>query len=1099
MKHLVYYYKKCSKVVIRCLLYYLIFCFVGAVYGQTQPVDSIVNASPYRDKVVWSYSRINNAVPLPWTMFHPNTFASIPVTFHHTATSVGVLPPAGEHPRMFFSKADLPAFRQRIQVKGSAAYNAWMNLLAYANAFKMTYDEDAEYAKPDWMNGSFRIHGRGPLFRIGGYKDRENYYEILASGNYPSKAADWPKSEKYPVMQAASCEALRCIVEDDADAAKKLAKVLVTATKMEQERRAANDKPVLTGQPQNPSTSRMWAIGLGMSYDFIYPYMTPEQRKFLLDELVTLSANQDNYGTFNNADFASSNWATFSYWTFDAMAIEGDPGFNDLKFRGLYRGIRNFMTIGYLDSGAIYEGEGKSLMALDAVAAIDRAAPKYGLQLLSQHPVIQNHFGNFTALSVLPTQKNFALLDIIGGMGKDLCTPIDVVMAKYFYPNDPKIDFVYRTVVHDDYSNFPNRVENNWNGVVICAIFARDYNPAKPSPQSIGLPLSFFCGQRALMMTRSSWDEDASFLTMHVRGASGGHSYRDRNGIMFAAKGRPWITIPYHNGETQGWACSTVLIDKREQSNTTPSRVVDYVDNKEATFMVGDAKYCWDWVWDIAANTTAGKPATFADLAAGNVDYGAAWKPVENSFNDFAYTKKLGVKRYSEPLKMTAHWIYPDGYIQSRKRQVNTPVIKSYRTSGIVRGKHPYTLVIDDIQRNCMPARYDWNITLMTDVIQLSQLPSGCQRGDIVLTGKDDVNSGSLKAQAPALLIRVLQQNGKAEVPQLVMHNFAKENINVLTLSTMAVSPDYKVLIYPFKEGEELPKTSWNANHTAVSLSFSDQKDLIAFAKSSCGKSNLKISRGGQILVDLNKEPEPLNDLDTETLNVELSQLPAKLSALKGFATDTIKGLIASWTLDKIEKIDNKLVFRAEQPNVPAISVTGTVVEKGVIGNAARFAEGGTTIPYLLNQALPNRNNFTLSFWVKSDLQLKGTILNVNGNRGIAFDFSADHLRCSTQGVWGFGGLCSASALTAWTHIAFTSDQNFVCLYRDGMLLMKTKRIRDFDFNSGIRLAQKIYLDSGVPFSGCMDDIRIFNRALEPSTIEALCLYGNYASFAPKK
>lgn len=1086
-------------------LFICIFCLLtGMVYGQDKSVDPIVASSPYKDKLVWSYSKLDNAIPLSWKLFQPNSFSSIPVKFNNTAVSVGTLPPAGQHPRMFFSEKEIPAFRQRISVKGSAAYNAWMNLLAYANAFKMTYDENANYAKPDWMNGSFQIHGRVPLFRIGGYKNRENYYEILASGNYPTRSKNWPKEHQFPVMQAASCEALRCIIEDDANAAKKLAKVLVTATKMEQERRSANDKPVADGQPQNPSTSRMWAIGLGMSYDFIYKYMTDEQRKFLLEELVTLSAYQDNYGTFNNADYASSNWATFSYWTFDTMAIEGDQGFNDLKFRGLYRGIRNFMTIGYLDSGAIYEGEGKSLMALDAVAAIDRAAPKYGLQPLSQHPVIQKHFGNFTALSVLPTQKKFALLDIIGGMGKDLCTPIDVVMAKYFYPNDPKIDFVYRTVVHDDYYCLPNRVDNNWNGVVICAIFARDYNPAKPSPEAINLPLTFFCGQRALMMTRSDWDADASFLTMHVRGASGGHPYRDRNGIMFAAKGRSWITIPFHNGETQGWACNTVLIDGREQSNTTPARVVDYADNVYATFMVGDAKYSWDWIWDIASKTKSGAPATYNDLAAGNINYGAAWKPVENSVNDFAYTKRNNIKRYSEPLKKAAHWIYPNGYMESRKKQVNTPVLKSYRTSGLVRGKHPYSLVIDDIQRNCMPARYDWNITVMTDILQLPQLPADCQPGDIILAGKNDITNGILKPKAPALLIRVLQQKGKTDIPKLSMRNYEKENINIFTLSTIATSPDYKVLMFPFREGEELPKTSWNNDSTVVAMTFSDQKDMIAFSKAKCGKSNIKISRDGYTIVELSKEPETLNDPDSEVLNTELNKLPEKISKLKGFKTDSIKGLIASWTLDEIETDNNNPIFKAQQDNVPGIPATGATVEKGIINGAARFNATGTEIPYILNKMLPdpakhptapNRNNFTISYWVKSAPALKGTLFNINGNSGVAFDLINGKLRLSTQKTWGFGEPCSASGMSDWTHIAITSDNNYICLYRDGIQIMKTERSHDFDFNTGIRIAHKFYINSGAPFSGLMDDIRIYNCALNAVDIESISLYGNYKSY----
>ena len=340
----------------------------------------------------------------------------------------------------------------------------------------------------------------------------------------------------------AAIEAYRCLIEDDAQGGRTLAKAVETAMRLEQARRAREDKPVVPGQPPKPSTPRYAACNLGLVYDFIYNWMTPEQKKLFHDELVLLSAWADNYGTFNNAEASRSNWATFTYWVWDLMAIEGEPGFNDLKFLGLYRGWRNFFTYSFFDSGAAYEAEGKLLFGMDAVVAFDRVAPKYGLELLSQHPLVRAHYAKFTALSVLPTQDKYAIFDILGSMGGGLCTPQDLVVAHYLYPNDATIDFVYRTTVGDDYRTLP-MPGHSWNNLITCGIFATSHHP-EITPEKLNLPLSFFCGQRALMMTRSSWDKDATMLTMHVRGASGGHPYPDRNGIMLAAQGRTWVTIP---------------------------------------------------------------------------------------------------------------------------------------------------------------------------------------------------------------------------------------------------------------------------------------------------------------------------------------------------------------------------------------------------------------------------------------------------------------------------------------------------------------------------------------------------------------------------
>ena len=645
----------------------------------TTEVDPLVKASAYGQKTVWSYSAKE---PLPWTMFHPKDFGSSKIVFSpEGVTPVGRVPAPGVHPRIFFSPEDLPAIRRRIQ-EDLGAQAAWKNILAYSHAIRLTYDEKADYAQPDWAKGAFHVHGRTmELHRIGGYGKREDYFGLLTAGKNPEKTfGKNPSGFYFP----AAIEAYRCLIEDDAQGGQTLANAVETAIKLEQARRAREDKPVVPGQPPKPSTPRYAACNLGLVYDFIYNWMTPRQKKLFHDELVLLSAWADNYGTFNNAEASRSNWATFTYWAWDLMAIEGEPGFNDLKFLGLYRGWRNFFTYSFFDSGAAYEAEGKLLFGMDAVVAFDRVAPKYGLELLSQHPLVRAHYAKFTALSVLPTQDKYAIFDILGGMGGGLCTPQDLVVAHYLYPNDPTIDFVYRTAVGDDYRTLP-MPGHSWNNLITCGIFATIHHP-EITPEKLNLPLSFFCGQRAMMMTRSSWGKNATLLTMHVRGASGGHPYPDRNGIMLAAQGRTWVTLP--SKDIGPWACNTTLIDGAGQTPTTPARVVDYVDTPEATFMTGDAKYCWDWVWRTAGKNKQGADIRYEDVANDNVDTGPSWKLVDMCFNDFAFSK-WARPVYSKPLKFSAHWLAPDGVLSPYMRQVNTPVMRSFRTAGIVRGPRP--------------------------------------------------------------------------------------------------------------------------------------------------------------------------------------------------------------------------------------------------------------------------------------------------------------------------------------------------------------------------------------------------------------------------
>jgi hypothetical protein len=1031
-------------------------------------VDPIVKASAYGDKTVWSYSSDH---PLPWTLFHPNDFSTIPVQFDGTGvTPLGEVPAPGVHPRLFFSPDDLPALRRRLK-ETRAGQEAWKNVLSYANTLKLKYDPAADYAKPDWMNGSFFIHGRVPLYLVGGYADREDFYQELINGQKPSK--------DFTFMPLAAVEAFRCLIDEDHDGAQTLAKAVVHAIQFEEERRQKEEPPLQPGQPPKPSTQRLWAISLGMVYDFIYNDLTADQKKILHDELVTLSAWQDNYGTFNNADASRSNWATFSYWAFDLMAIEGEPGFNDLKFRGLYRGWRNYFATSIFQSGAVFEGEGKTLLGLDAVAAFDRAAPKYHLQPLSWHPAIRRFYEDFALRSMLPNRTNFVQFDMLGNIDGGLCTPIDAVMAKYFYPKDKGVDLVYHAVVGDDYKTMPNRCDWTWNMVVLCAIFATDYDPDN-SPEKMGAPLSFFCGQRAVMMTRSSWDADATFLTMHVRGASGGHPYRDRNGIMLAAAGRGWIRVPFDHGQDNGWMCNTVLIDGCEQENTTPGRCVDYVDKPQATFMVGDAKYCWDWVWSNATQTLDGKTATADDVARGNIDTGAGWKLVDQCFNDFAYTRQDALA-YTRPLKFAAHWLAPDGAISAVTRQVNIPVLKAFRTTGLVRGAHPYVLVVDDIQRSALPSKYDWNIMLCDDVVQATVPPDGAQPGDIFLAGKTSVNSdGSLQPKEPALLVRVLEEKGAPQPPSLAV----RDQANIFTLSTRAVSPDFKVLLYPFHAGDSLPTTNWDSAHTTVTLSYPvtdpAPEDQILFSPSDSGKTDLRITRNREEIVRVSAPIPKFTDPASDALDAQLAQLPADVEAARGYQPDQEPGLIASWSFDQIASGG----FPATQPGLAPIPADDATVEPGLIGNAVRPAKAGLTIPLDLHGKADT--SLTVAFWLKADANPDGSIIELLDNRAFSLDLVQGRLRFNAQGQWFYGGTNSISTLNHWTHLAVTWDGQTINLYRDGTLLMTLPGTRKMEYQKTIFLAK-----SGV--AGLYDDLRIYNRALDAATVRKLALQGAQA------
>ncbi len=1042
-------------------------------------IDPLVAASAYRDKKVWSY---HDKDPVPWTRFHPRDFGASLVPFSGEGVRpVGRVPAPGVHPRIFFSPEDLPALRQRL--KGDrGGQEAWKNILAWTHALKLTYDEKADYAQPDWANGFHGSRGRVPdLFRIGGYSPkRENYYQILAEGGRP---AYFEKTAPAEFFKPAATEAFRCLIDDDAPAARTLIKATLTAVRLEQERRAKDDKPAEEGKPPRPSTSRSAACALGFIYDFTFNWMTPEEQDFVRTELALLSSWADNYGTFNNAEASRSNWATFSYWAFDLMAIEGEPGFNDLKFLGLYRGWRNFFTYSFFESGAAFEGEGKLLFGLDAVVAFDRVGHKYGLEPLSHHPLPRAYYGKFSAFAMLPTRDKFAVFDILGGMGGGFTTPQDLVVARYLFPGDKTTDFVYRALVGDDYSKLPASLHFHWHMALTSAIFATAYTP-EVSPETLGLGPTFFCGQRALLMTRSSWKTDATFLTMHVRGASGGHPYRDRNGLMLSGQGRAWVTIP--NKDNGGWAMNTVLIDEAEQNASTPARVVDYVDTPDATFIVGDSKYSWDWAWKhTSRNRDGGDSVTREDVLADRVDTGRGWQLVEQSFNDFAWLKRDNPV-FTRPLKFNASWIGFDGLLNPLVRQVNTPVLRAFRTAGLVRGPRPYVLVVDDIERDGLPARYDWNLTLERDVVALPASGKVGAPGDILLVGKASLDEkGTPRPGEPALLVRMLEARGE----RLPTFFGERDKMNLLSIRFRAPAPDFKVLLHAFRIGDPLPATTWHAKERKLAVVFPDQRDIIALQPGASGKTDLVLTRDGRELAAINRPVAPLADPASDALAARLREFPARSSALltTGFTPERLGGFMASWNFASAK--DGAFpALRGSLPQAPALPAAPGRAVPGPGGRPAfEIAEAGVKVA-LPAEVVPEKGQpFTVAFWVRTELNANmGSVISLGSKDGFGFDILQGGLRFNAAGRWGFAAL-PTSMLGSWTHFAVTYDGAKLSLYREGLLIME-----DTISDQPLRLGRELrlggtngYGDAETAFAG----LAIYSRALPPEDIMRVMLY----------
>ena len=1060
-----------------CLCLCLLSTTFHKVFAQGNATEPV---SPFADKPCDSYSAYRDETGKPavllWGKAPFTDFGSRPVTMDMQGVRIlRQAPPPGVHPRICFGPDDLPEMRRRLK-ETRCGQEAWKNILSWTECMKGRYDDTADYAKPDRYQGSFGIHGRVPLFRLSAPKaTKGNGYvksepaAALWKSLIDGSASDFP--EYY--WSVISLEAFRCLIENDEKGGKECAKALMTMMKLAQAKREiqrAEQQAKKPNEPLPPPASPVGGLHIAFAYDFLFNMMTSEQRAAVHDEQAATTWSHDNYGTFNTAENSRSNWATFSYWLYGVLAIEGEPGFNELKVRGMYRGWRNLLTYGWFSSGATFEGEAKNQLGMDGVILFALRAKQYGFENLAGHPYLQAYARKFLPHSANAMLTGFHKYDLLGGSRSSSggFASTDSIGLKFMFPEDKVIDWYYRQAVGEDYAGVCERPDGYYNGLLFFAIYASDFMPDNKDPKALNLGNTFFCGERALMMTRSSWDPTAMQLNMHVRQDNGGHPFADRNAIMVAGAGRIWSPNGYSNFRTQ--ENSVVCIDDQSQSELVPGRLVDFDDQPLATFAIGDAKYCWDWTWHRLRKNTGFY--TVKDLQTNAVPWPPGTEPELHTANDFAYTK-LPYAYLDRPMTEYADWILPSGALSPYAREPRFPVVKAFRTAGLVRGAQPYAVVVDDIRKDNQPHRYDWTLPLEYDIqiAKVEHRPDGVC--DILLTGADPDQKGkhpkeplaaTLDAGAvipdgrPMLLVRMLAGADKAEPTIVELPNGTNDKkyspIRRLVVSATSIEPGFKAVLIPHRQGETLPTTTWNANHTEVTVG----ADRIAFTPAATGKTDLVITREGKPLISMTKPIPAFRDAAIEQREAKIQEARRTLASFK---PDSIPGRITVDLPGGCERVPGK------------------------VGQALSFAGAKESVP-LAADLTPLAGGFTVALWFQAAKSGSGTILSSAGPRGLSIGVEGGKsLRIDALGQTRWQSV--PLNLSDWHHIAVTGDGKRLTLRVDG------KEVHSGDIAAPMQFAPSSQLGSG--FTGLVDDLRIYGRALSGEELGKL--YDFQAFVAP--
>lgn len=791
-----------------------------------------------------------------WAKFATSDFGDRKVRFDYSgARSILHAPAVGVHPRIYFNAEEIPDIINRLNNtnngKETARKMRAFNILLHNG--KANFNPKSDYNAAQ----AGMVYVSNP-----GYSDcSEGYVKLLKGDTTDYSIFLTARANKW--TSALCMEAFECLIKKGQkkdneigisyeQRAKDLATVLTTIAKTSLERGAIN--------PAKGSGGVASAVGVGLAiaYDLNYWAMTFEQRNIVRKAIAACVPNKPiNFADDHEPYATAGNWVTLDcFEPITNFAIEGEEGYKPELTKAWMRLLYNFVTYGWYNTGCPWEGLGKNYLMMGQQIAF----AKRGFSLLG-HPNVKAFGNNYLPNLIQPFGFAFMGEDTWGGFGPDpklgryRFHAIDAIGYKYAYPNDPAIDFVWRNFAGNnidgkevlDYSkNFDPGSHNYFDIMTILGAYVDDAKPGDWTEQNkvaLKNKLDFFEENRGQAILRSDFSPNALMANFYVRQNFGGHTYADRNDFAFSALGRIWFTKRWGGGgfdETDAQSCILVdgkgmAITKKEGNKCRiPAKMERWTTTNELSQATGNATYAysWEYSWD---NLPANKDNKLLGKD--------GWVKETKTLNDFR-ANPISEPFYNIPFYDYAIWGNgPKGNLERMVKRPFNPMEKVFRTLAMSRGKHPFLMVVDDIQKDASTHKYEW-VAQLSDDIELDKIvPSKYKNEqcfDVILKEK----KGNLK-----LLVRVLNLSdytvGNVPNVKVEQHTYLASNDKNMTVYRLAVtsnsiSPNFKIMILPLKEKEEIPTTIWNDNKTKLSITWKDDKKTIEMITDKMGSTTLK-------------------------------------------------------------------------------------------------------------------------------------------------------------------------------------------------------------------------------------------------------------------
>ena len=437
--------------------------------------------------------------------------------------------------------------------------------------------------------------------------------------------------------------------------------------------------------------------------------------------------------------------------------------------------------------------------------------------------------------------------------------PFVYFIWKYMYPDDPMIDYVYRSILPGMWR------DTTLQQPLMVAMFGLDPGvqgktlPLEEVAAQKKLPLLKFDPQHSVVIAHNTWKADDLNLWFDCGwDPHPGHCHAERNSFSLYALGRVWSCPPGYHCTISDLQTSILVQDPALKADPAsegfigaspssatqePPRPGNFPPLPGHLLEVTESP---DQQWALVAGDAT---LDYNDGQTG----GHARHDINTGvkITSFMYPGLMGALNARSDIFKKAF----DQELMVSSDNYN-PVMHAIRSVLFVRGQRPYVLSVDDFQKDNRAHNYRWcmnsaiGFAAGSDNRFLNASGHGVYSSLAIAAGAspseatfyhspvDDGNRSGLAR----LLVRDLSEQDTSAQPKIMLESRPPgvEGMHYLTYGIdnnhkdggtvkipsnrllierdQVVDPKYKILLFPYRTGDALPLTAWNALHTQLTI-----------------------------------------------------------------------------------------------------------------------------------------------------------------------------------------------------------------------------------------------------------------------------------------